>query len=328
MSMRIAVTGASGHIGNVVCRLLLQRGYKVKAFYQSDKRSLEGLDVDLVQGDVLKKEDLSKLIEGCEVVINCAAIISLDKDVSGIVFKTNTEGPRNICEVSILKGVKRIIHLSSVHAVTELPHSLPYDENRPYKSSDAFTYDHSKARGEQILLEVSKNKAIEVVILRPSCVIGPFDFKPSKMGTALLDFYRGKVPFLPPGGYDLVDVRDVAQSIVNAIEKGRDREIYLLSGKYYDFKMLGEFIKRITNKSVPKIVLPYWFLRAILPFMTIYYSLTHTAASLTRESIDAIKNGHPNMIASKAQHELEHDCRSLEETLKDFYEWQKNRKII
>ena len=106
--MKIAVTGASGHIGNVVCRQLVEEGYNVNALYNKDQRSLEDLNINLFQGSVLNKSDLEHLIDGVDVVIHCAAIISIDGDPQGIVFKTNTEGPKNILDVSIQKGVKKI----------------------------------------------------------------------------------------------------------------------------------------------------------------------------------------------------------------------------
>jgi dihydroflavonol-4-reductase len=320
--MNVAVTGASGHIGNVVCRTLIEHGYKVKALYHSDKSALEDLDLELVQGSVLNKDDLMHLMEGCEIVINCAAIISIHGDPTGIVYKTNTEGPQNVLEIALNRSVKKIIHLSTVHSVTELPHSEPYDETRPYKGADSSVYDHSKAIGEQILINGTVDQPIEVVIVRPSCVIGPHDFKPSKMGSALLDFKNGKVPFLPCGGYDLVDVRDVSESIVKVITMGKDREVYLLSGKYYDFKGLAAEIQKVTNRKMPRIVLPYWFLRLILPMASLYFRITGMSPSLTRESIDAVKHGHPDMNKSKAVNGLGHQVRSLEITLHDFYNWQ------
>ena len=326
--MKIAVTGASGHIGNVVCRQLLEEGYNVNALYNKDQRSLEDLNINLFQGSVLNKSDLEHLIDGVDVVIHCAAIISIDGDPQGIVFKTNTEGPKNILDVSIQKGVKKIIHISSVHAVTEIPHSVPYDECRPYKNMGSSAYDYSKAQGEQILLHGSKNNPIEVIILRPSCVIGPYDFKPSKMGSALLDFYNGKVPFIPEGGYNLVDIRDVASSILNAIEHGKDGEIYLLSGKYYDFKELSEAIRKVTGKKTPNLVIPHWLMIGILPFVSLHAKITKSAPSFTKESIEAIRNGHPNMNHTKARAVLDHNPRPLEETLRDFFDWQIENEVI
>ena len=328
MSIKVAVTGASGHIGNVVCRKLVEKGYAVRALYNVDKSSLYQLPLELMQGSVLDQELVGKFVEGCDVVINCAAIISIDGDPDGKVFKTNTEGPENILQASIKKSIKRIIHLSSVHAVTELPHSQPYDELRPYKNSSHSAYDYSKAHGEQILLNRSMGLPVEVVILRPSCVIGPHDYKPSKMGSALIDFYNQKIPFLPPGGYDLVDVRDVADSVVASIEKGRNGEVYLLSGKYYDFKQLAIAIHEVTGKKTPRGVIPYWLMKGMVPLALMHSKLTGSSKSITQESIEAVKNGHPNMNHSKAKKELGHKPRPLIDSLNDYFNWQKKQKNI
>jgi dihydroflavonol-4-reductase len=326
--MKIAVTGASGHIGNVICRQLIDAGHEVNALYNKDKKALEDISVRAFQGSVLHKTDLAALIEGCEVVVNCAAVISITGDPNGTVFRTNTEGPRNIVDVSLDKGVKKIIHFSSVHAVTELPHSDPYNETRPYKAKGDIAYDYSKAAGEQIILEGAKDKAIEIVVVRPSCVVGPHDFKPSKMGAALIDLYKEKLPFLPPGGYDIVDVRDVASSAIRAIEKGKSGEIYLLSGRYVDFPSLAKAIHAVAGKKVPKTTIPFWLLYALVPLAALYFKISGMSPSLTKESILALKHGHPRMDNSKAARELNHEPRELEETLRDFFQWNIERKIL
>ena len=327
MSPKVAVTGASGHIGNVICRLLIERGYQVKAFYHSDKSSLAGLDLELIKGSVLSQDDLSELIVGCEILINCAAVISINGDEDGLVFKTNTEGPRNVLSVSLKNGVKKIIHVSSVHAVHDLPHDLPYDELRPYKTSDDYVYDYSKAMGEQIMLKESENMPVEVVIVRPSSVIGPYDFKPSKMGKALMDFYHGKIPVIPAGGYDFVDVRDVSESICNAIINGKNREIYLLSGKYCSFEDLIKFVQKITHRKMPGISVPFWILKASVPFVKLYSMLIKESPSITYESIAAIQQGHPEMNNSKARSALGHEPRPIKQTLQDFFEWMSVYKL-
>lgn len=326
--MQVAVTGASGHIGNVVCRVLLEQGHRVRAFYNADDHALLDLDLERVQGNVLVLADLLRLCAGCDVVVNCAAIISVHGDPTGIVYRTNTEGPRNIHAAAVAKGVKRLLHISSVHAVTELPHAMPYDETRPYKTASDYAYDHSKAMGEQVLFAELGKDALELVVLRPSCVVGPYDSKPSMMGAALLDFLSGNVPVLPEGGYDLADVRDVARSIVAAMSKGRNGEVYVLSGKYYSMKELAQAVQRVTGKRMPQRVLSYRLLRSLLPFVSFWSWITGTTARFNIESIDALKNGHPNMDSSKAQRELGHHTRPLEETLRDFYQWQKERRVI
>lgn len=324
----VAVTGASGHIGNVVCRMLLEKGYRVKAFYNSDSKAIDQLPVEKVKGSILNKEDLSKLIEGCETVIHCAALISIHGDPTGIVMKTNTEGPKNILEISRQKGVRRIIHVSSVHAVTEIPFNAVFDETRAYKTAESYVYDYSKAVGEQIMLEEAKTGSIEVIVVRPSLVLGPLDFKPSEIGKAMIDLYNQKIPALPEGGYDFVDVRNVAESIVSAIEHGKNGSVYLLTGKYHTMKQLAQVIQKVTGKKMPQVILPYWMLRACLPFIAVYSKISGSVPQFTKASLNALKSGHPLIDHSKAKNELGHSYRTLEETVGDFYEWQRKENRI
>lgn len=317
----IAVTGASGHIGNVICRELLERGYRVRAMYHADQRALEGLVVETFRGDILHQPDVAQLLEGCAAVIHCAGIISIHGDPDGHVFRTNTEGARHVRHAAIEKGVQRIVHLSSVHAVTELPHDLPYDEMRPYKSSADSAYDYSKARGEQIMAEALAHAGPEVIILRPSSVVGPFDFKPSLMGKALMDFYHRKIPFLPEGGYHFVDVRDVARAAVNALEYGNNGEAYVVAGTYYDFRQLTQCIARVTQVKMPRRVISQRVMRILLPAVQMYARMTGNLPAFTKESMDVIRDGHPSMDSSKAARELGYSARPLEETLRDFYAW-------
>tara|TARA_B110000037_G_scaffold223169_1_gene303203 strand:+ start:14343 stop:15326 length:984 start_codon:yes stop_codon:yes gene_type:complete len=326
--MQIGITGASGHVGNVLCRLLLEQGHTVNALYHSDDTALQNLNVNLFQGSVLESDSLIPFISGCDVVINSAAIISIHGDPAGIVFKTNTEGPTNILAASINAGVKKIIHLSSTHAVLEEPLYQPFEENRPYKTANNFAYDYSKATGEQIMLEAFRKNKIEGCVVRPSSVIGLFDYKPSEIGKALIDFYNRKIPMLPPGGYNFIDVRDISQSIINSIEKGRNGEVYLLSGDYYTLKEFAGIVTKASGVKTPQKVMPFWFLKGILPFVKLYGKLKKAAPIFTIEAITALKLGHPNMIHEKAKTELNHTCRPLEETIRDFYDWKKKRGII
>jgi dihydroflavonol-4-reductase len=325
---KIAITGASGHLGNTVCRLLIDQGYDVNALYHSDKRGLEGLDLNLFQGNVLNTDDLTTLIKGCDIVINCAAVISIHGDPTGIVYQTNTQGPKNVLEVCKQQKVKKLIHVSSVHAVLELPHETPFDESRAYKQKGAFAYDFSKATGEQIILKAIKNNEIEGFVLRPSSIVGPHDHKPSELGKALLDFYKKKIPALPEGGYNFIDIRDISKAVVESIGKGKNGEIYLLSGNYYSLKELASIIQKVSEKKMPKRITPFWLLKSVLPFIKLYSKISGGAPLFSIESISALKYGHPNMVNEKAQKEFGLQIRPLEETIADYFEWQKKRNII
>jgi dihydroflavonol-4-reductase len=326
--MLVGITGASGHLGNVVCRTLIDRGYQVRVLHRKDIRSFEDINVQRVVGDVLDLEAVDKFVQGCDYVIHSAAIISIHGDPTGIVFKTNTEGPKNIAEACIKHKVKRLIHVSSTHAVMELPFETPFDETRPYKQKGSFAYDFSKSTGEQLMLKYFREGKLDGFVVRPSSVIGPFDYRPSEIGKALLDFYNRKIPVLPPGGYNFIDVRDISVTIVNALEKGKCGEIYLLSGEYYSMKNFAKVVHETSGKKVPKMVMPFWFLKMLLPFVKLYGKMKKANPVFTIEAITALKYGHPNMVNEKAKKELGHVCRPLKETIADFYKWNKERKVI
>ena len=326
--MIIGITGASGHVGNVLSRQLTEQGHQVRVLVHSNTGALEDLRVEKVDGNVLDKESLLAFTKGCDIVIHSAAIISIHGDPTGIVFKTNTEGPRNVLEACMENNVRRLLHLSSTHAVLERPLHQPFDETRPYKQEHHFAYDYSKATGEQIMLEAFRSGKIDGCVLRPSSVVGIHDYRPSELGKALIDFYNRKIPMLPKGGYNFIDVRDLCRTIANAIEKGRTGEIYLLSGKYYSLKEFAAIVNEASGVKTPKTVMPFWFLKTILPFVKLYGKMVGSAPVFTVEAITALKLGHPDMRSDKAKEELGHEFRPLKETIKDFYAWQIERGII
>jgi dihydroflavonol-4-reductase len=323
----VAVTGASGHIGNVVCRTLLAQGYHVRAQYRSDRRALEGLSLETVQGDVTETSDLDRLFSGCHQVINCAGALSISGGQGGAVHRTNVIGAQNVLDAAVRAGVRRVVHISSVHAVHDLPHHAPYNESRPYKGSKDFAYDRSKAEGEQLMLRGAQRHPIEVVVVRPSAVVGPFDFKPSEMGSAILRMYRRPLPVVPPGGYNLVDVRDVAEAIVRAMELGKNAEVYLLSGQYCTVRELVRQVRALRRHDARPVVAPFWLLSGAVPLAWAYGRLSGKDNPLTYEALVALREGHPHMDHAKARLELDHAPRTLHESLSDFIAWVNSKDI-
>jgi len=144
----------------------------------------------------------------------------------------------------------------------------------------------------------------------------------------LLDIYKGKIPALPRGGYNFVDVRDVADAIVQALESGMDGGIYHLTGTYHTMKELSAIIGKVTGKRTPAIIIPFWMMRFSLPFIRLYSRISGAAPLFTKEAIAALKYGHTNMSNAKAAKTLNLRARPLEESVRDFYSWQKEQKII
>ena len=325
--MNISVTGASGHIGANLIRILIERKHKVTVLYNIDDRAFKELDVNIVQGSLYNTYALEKLVLNADVVFHLAANISILGDKDGSVCRTNVEGTKNIVNASIKAGVKKFIHFSSIHAFNQNPLNEPLDENRSLVGNNASSYDKSKAEGERIVLN-SIEKGLDAIILSPTSIIGPFDFKPSLMGQVLIKMYNNQIHALVSGGYDWVDVRDVALSAYNSITMGVKGEKYLLSGKWASLKELSLAISKCTNKKTPKFVCPSWLAKAWLPILNLYDKAKGNAPLYTSESLEILALGNRSICNNKAKNVLKHNPRSLEETLIDTYKWFIENKYL
>ena len=199
--MRIAVTGATGHLGANLVRLLVERGHEVRALYRRAEslKALAGVAVERQPCDVLDIGTLKAGFAGVDAVMHLAAVISIRGDPDGRVMRTNVEGARNVVDACLARGVAKLVHFSSIHAF-KIGQSVEFvDESHPPADESSFRYDQSKALGEKEILAGVK-KGLDATILNPTGVIGPFDFKPSRAGTMLRRFLAGRMRVLVAGG--------------------------------------------------------------------------------------------------------------------------------
>lgn len=316
--MKIALTGASGHIGANLCRKLLDKHHDLRVLTSRYTDSLKGLDLELVQGDLLNKSSLIELADGAELMIHLAATISINGDQH--VLDTNVIGTKNVLDVVRTCKVKRLIHFSSIHALVHQPLDQPLDEERPLAVSDHIVYNQSKALAEELVLQAAKS-GIDAVIINPTSVMGPNDFKPSLIGQAIIQLYKGKIPALIPGGYDWVDVRDVVDGTIMAMENGRAGQSYLLSGHFKTLPELYEEIVQIKgiDKKLP--LIPFWLAEVGVPFLTAWARISGNKPMYTKESVAILKSAHTNISSKKARHELGYKSRPFKDTLRDTIDW-------
>ena len=324
--MKISVTGASGHIGNNLCRELINRGHRVKVLVHTFEKSLTGLDVEKVAGNVLDEKALNTLVEGADYVFHTAAVISIGVNSKEKIFQTNIEGTRNVIEVCQKYKIKRLVHFSSIHALKGGPTDKLLDESGPLAGDDAFYYSQSKARAELLLLDACNN-GLNVVILNPSSVIGPNDFVPSLVGQMIIKLAGGKLPFLIKGGYQWVDVRDVVAAAINAMELGRSGERYLLASQWMSLSDIAGIICREVNRKAPAIV-PDFLAWTGLPFIQLFSKLSGNKALYTKESLNIVSHSPKLVNHQKAVNELEFKPRPVEETFIDSLNWFKANGYI
>lgn len=326
--MLTVVTGASGHIGCNLVRELLSRGRRVRVLVRKDLRGIEGLEVEQVVGDVLDPGSLAKAFAGAEVVFHCAANISVDGSQGQPLLEVNVKGPRNVARACLDGGVRRLIHFSSLHAISESPRDRAITEENDLCTDDehALPYSLSKAAGELEIL-AAVGQGLDAVIVNPSGVIGPHDYKLSHMGETVRDLATGRLPALIPGGYDFVDVRDVVTATIAAEEMGRTGERYLLTGHYVTVRELAGLVHDVTGQPIPSWICPMWLARAAAPFSSMWGRMRCVRPKFTGSSLQVLR-GNGNADHGKATRELAHSPRPTSETIRDTIAWQKKAGLV
>ena len=260
--MRVLVTGANGHIGANLVRALLSRGDKVRALIHRGAAAVDGLEIEMVRGDVRDPGSIAAAMDGVDSVFHLAAFISIDGPHNGLVHQINVDGSRNVAEAALAAGVRRLVHFSSIHAFKQTPGDQPLDEERAKVSGRGHpAYDLSKAAGEAEVRTVIA-KGLDAVIVNLSGVIGPFDFGPSRMGRVFLQLYERRIAGLVSDGFNWVDVRDVVAGALAAAERGRTGENYLLSGRWLTIRELASIAAEITGIAPPSLSSPMWLARS------------------------------------------------------------------
>lgn len=320
----IAVTGATGHIGNVLVRKLLARGENVRVIIPpfEDIKPLKGLKVEIVEGDVRNIGSLTKAFHNAEIVYHLAGIVTILSGNDDFLYQVNVEGTKNIVDACLKNNVKRLIYVSSVHALKEPPHGTVIDETCGYNAECTIgSYGRSKTLAS---IEVLKgiNKGLDAVLVCPSGVIGPYDYRISQMGHLIINFMKGDLKARVDGAYDFVDVRDVAEGLILARENGKRGESYLLSGEQISVQDLFFELEKLTGTKAPSLKVPLWLVKGVSKISPLYYKLTGKEPLFTSYSIDVI-NSNSKISYVKACNELGYSPRPIKESIQDSVEWIK-----
>jgi dihydroflavonol-4-reductase len=304
--------------------MLLAREYEVRVLVSPDDpdpRSLKGIACETMAGSVTDPSAVSSAVRGMECVYHLAAKISLHPDRDGSVWKTNVEGTRTVASAAMEAGVHRFVHCSSHHALEKYPFDSPLTEDRPPTLNDPTTYHRSKAYAEVMIREFI-TAGLPAVIVNPGTVIGPYDFGPSLLAKALIDFYNQKIPFMMSGLSDYADARDICQGMIAALEKGRIGENYLLTGDMLSMRDLPILIEKITGKKLNRRVIPIQWMYRILPIIQFLSTITGKDPFFTRDMLHASQSN-PVVSHEKAGAELEFKPRNIEAAFRSTFEWYK-----
>lgn len=327
------ITGANGHLGNVITRQLVDDGKSVRALVLKgdNAKSLKGVNCEIFYGNVCDKGSLKEIFDvsnGVDIIlIHCAGIVSIASKYVQKVYDVNVGGTKNIVDIAIEKKISKLIHVSSVHAIPENKNGELIREVTNFdKDNVEGLYAKTKSEATQYVLKKAK-EGLNACVVHPSGIIGPYDFFSGHLTQLVIDYLNGRLTACIHGGYDFVDVRDVSDGILSAVEKGKRGECYILSNTHVEVPDLLNMLSNATNKKRIKTILPMWFANFTAPIAEVYYKLLKQPPLYTRYSLYTLYSN-SNFSHEKATKELDYNPREIAETLKDTAFWlQKQGRV-
>ena len=318
----ILVTGGAGHLGNVLVRALLEKGEKVRVLVLpgEDVSSLEGLDYETAEGNILDPAALRKAMEGVDLVYHLASLVAITADKNDLVYKVNVEGTQNVIDACRAAGVRRLVYTSSIHSLGRLSGENMIDETVGFDTTNpSGAYDRTKAIASD-LVQKAADESLETVIVLPTAVVGPFDFRRSELGEMVLKWMQKTPSLTTDGAYDFVDVRDVAGGHILAAEHGRSGEAYLISGTRATVSEYRGLVQKAAGVKSPEVRISGWFLKLIAPILEWFYKNLRRRPRVTKYAIETLQSN-SNVSCKKAEEELGYKHRRLSDTVRSTVEW-------
>lgn len=318
----ILVTGATGHIGNVLVRKLVAEGRRVRALIWrgEDTIPIQALDVEMVEGDVLEPASLNAAMRGVKKVFHLAGLISIMPGVDSLLQRINVDGTRNMLAAALRTGVERFVYTSSIHALQSPPNGRVIDESAPFASGNATdAYASSKAEASRAVQQAARD-GLDAVIACPTGILGPYDFRRSEIGCVLRDAALGKAMAFVDGAYDFADVRDVADGLLQAEQRGRPGETYILSGQRISVRYMLETVREVTGRAFTTIRIPFGIAEMAARLMPQYYRWSQAKPRFTALSL-AVLRSNSNISHAKATRDLGYQPRGLYESIADSIHW-------
>ncbi len=321
------ITGANGFLGNNIIRKLeLDVNNEIRAFVLKGDhiKSLEHLKCKIYYGDITNKSTLSSIFEninGKEVfVIHCAAVVYIKSKYNPFIYNVNVNGTKNIVD-KVLEIKAKLIYISSVHAIPEKYNNSLITEITNFNPNNVHgLYAKTKAEAAMYVMNAIKYKGLNACIIHPSGIIGPNDYGNSHLTQLIKKVTDGKLFACVKGGYDFVDVRDVADGVINACKNGNKGECYILSNRYITVKELCDLVCDVQKRKKIKLVLPITLAKLIAPLFELYYNFKKQTPLFTKYSLYTLSSN-ANFSNKKAKQYLYFKNRNIKETIKDTVEW-------
>lgn len=327
---KVFVTGPDGVLGSNIVRELLARNYEVRVmiYHPHIPITLKGLPIEIVNGDITNKEKIVELSKGCDYFINVAAITDMWPTRGEKYFKINVNGAENAIEAVLQNKMKRLVHIGSASSFGYGTIDNPGTETSTYKSAKyKVDYIDSKKLGQEKVIAAVKEKGLDAVVVCPTFMIGPYDFKPSS-GAMIIAIAKGELPGYSSGGKNWVYVKDVAVGVCNALTMGRSGEAYILGGENITYVNAVKRIAAALGQSkLPKFVVPRFLLLFVGWLGTVSAAITGKPPKLTINLAQIACDGH-YFSPKKAIEELKMPQTPIEVGVKEAKEWFIENKYL
>ncbi len=326
--MKAFVTGSTGLLGSNLVNRLIEQGHEVKALARSREKAQKVLKhprIEIVVGDMEDIPGFAAQMADCDVLFHVAAYFSeyygVGDDHWSKLEMINVKGTITLLTEAEKRGVKKAIYVSSSGVIGLTASGQPADESTP---PDAYAYQNlyfkSKVLAEQAIAEFLKTHTLPVVLILPTGIVGPQDTGPTNLGMGIINILEGKFPVIPPGGVSMVDARDIAQAMINAVEKGRSGERYIASNGYLTMAEFANYIGKAAGVHVPQTVAPYAVMILFARVSELLSRITGQAPMVGVNTLQAIHLKR-EVSAAKAMRELGVTFRPFEETFRDEVNW-------
>lgn len=321
--MTALVTGANGFIGSAVVRCLLAEGLSVRGFIRasSDQRNLTGLKIDIVYGDLCDQASVDAALAGCETVFHVAADYRLWAPRPIEIYRANVGGTRHLMEAALRRGVRTVVHTSSVATLRPSADGSPATEESNACAEEMIGhYKRSKFLAEQLVRQMVETRGLPAVIVNPTAPVGPGDRRPTPTGRMVLDAVLGRMPAYVDTGLNIVHVDDVARGHLLAARHGRAGRRYILGGTNMSLREILVEIARLTGRPAPRIRLPVRLLMPLAGAAEGWARLTGREPRLCRDSL-RLASQRMYFSSDRASRELGYGPRPSAEALADAVRW-------
>lgn len=329
--MKFIVTGSTGYLGRVFIEELFKQNIRpIKILVRSEEafKTFQDYKMEIAVGSLLDRDFLEKEINEGDIVFHLAAMIDIVGDNTDLIYKTNVDATKLLADVCLEKNVEKFIYTSSSSAIDVSKIKKGFiSEPESYSPNNVIgDYAKTKAIATDYVLKLANETELNAVVVMPSLIIGPKDYRVSEIGDLMIKYYKKRYSAFVRGSYNFVDVRDVAKGLINAYKLGKKGQAYLLTGETLTIREMFNILRTLTTKTKRHIYIPLPIIILIMPFINLYYKVKKTNPLFTKTSLKII-NQNSNFSNAKAKRDLKFESRSVNFSFIDMLNWYIDNKV-